>query len=40
VHSVILTVTLNPAIDVTYYVDVLVRRTGLRVTRVLERAGG
>jgi tagatose 6-phosphate kinase len=36
----ILTVTLNPAIDVTYYVDALVRGSGLRVTRVLERAGG
>jgi tagatose 6-phosphate kinase len=37
---VILTVTLNPAIDVTYYLDVLVRHSGLRVDRVLERAGG
>jgi tagatose 6-phosphate kinase len=36
----ILTVTLNPAIDVTYYVDELVRQAGLRVTRVLERSGG
>ena len=36
----ILTVTLNPAIDVTYYVDALVRQSGLRVTRVLERSGG
>jgi tagatose 6-phosphate kinase len=36
----ILTVTLNPAIDVTYYVDALVRHAGLRATRVLERAGG
>lgn len=36
----ILTVTLNPAIDVTYYLDTLVRNAGLRVDRVLERAGG
>jgi tagatose 6-phosphate kinase len=36
----ILTVTLNPAIDVTYYLDTLVRNSGLRVDRVLERAGG
>lgn len=36
----ILTVTLNPAIDVTYYLDRLVRQAGLRVDRVLEQAGG
>jgi tagatose 6-phosphate kinase len=36
----ILTVTLNPAIDVTYYLDSLVRHCGLRVDRVLERPGG
>jgi tagatose 6-phosphate kinase len=37
---VILTVTLNPAIDVTYYLDSLIRHAGLRVDRVLQRAGG
>jgi tagatose 6-phosphate kinase len=37
---VILAVTLNPAIDVTYYLDRIVRHSGLRVDRVLERPGG
>jgi tagatose 6-phosphate kinase len=37
---VILTVTLNPAIDVTYQLTTLVRGSGLRVDRALERAGG
>jgi tagatose 6-phosphate kinase len=37
---VILAVTLNPAIDVTYYLDRIVRHRGSRVDRVLERAGG
>jgi tagatose 6-phosphate kinase len=37
---VILTVTLNPAIDLTYHVDVLQPGTTHRVSRVDERLGG
>jgi tagatose 6-phosphate kinase len=37
---VILTVTLNPAIDVTYHVDALVPGATHRVSRVDERLGG
>jgi tagatose 6-phosphate kinase len=37
---VILTVTLNPALDVTYRVDLLVSRSAMRVTEVHQRAGG
>src|SRR5439155_27255012 len=37
---VILTVTLNAALDVTYHVDALVPHTAHRVRTVTERAGG
>jgi len=37
---VILTVTLNPALDKTYTVDALVPNGSHRVRSVVERAGG
>lgn len=37
---VILTVTLNPAVDVTYLVDRLVPRSATRVASARQRAGG